>query len=270
MAGVLDSARFRHFLADEFKVSVEDVTAFVLGGHGDTMVPLIRYSTVAGIPLPISSKMGWTSKARHGRDRRAHPRRRRRDRQPAQDRLGLLRAGRRRPSRWPRATCKDKKRVLPCRRHLNGEYGIKGMLCRRADRHRRQGGVERIIEIELSARTGKASTSRSPRWSAWWRPARRSHPTCSAKIKRLGAWVPGEGTRTRRHAIIAALTCGMLGIRPASSKRRSQSNFEYPRISGEGGAEGIRRARLRAASPSSRPRRRKPRREHAAAVRSGW
>ncbi|HJO88599.1 MAG TPA: malate dehydrogenase, partial [Alphaproteobacteria bacterium] len=51
MAGVLDSARFRHFLADEFNVSVEDVTAFVLGGHGDTMVPLVRYSTVAGIPL---------------------------------------------------------------------------------------------------------------------------------------------------------------------------------------------------------------------------
>ena len=64
MAGVLDSARFRHFLADEFNVSVEDVTAFVLGGHGDTMVPLVRYSTVAGIPLPDLIKMGWTTKAR--------------------------------------------------------------------------------------------------------------------------------------------------------------------------------------------------------------
>src|SRR5436190_12583778 len=64
MAGVLDSARFRHFLADEFNVSVEDVTAFVLGGHGDTMVPLTRYSTVAGIPLPDLVKMGWTSQAR--------------------------------------------------------------------------------------------------------------------------------------------------------------------------------------------------------------
>jgi malate dehydrogenase len=62
MAGVLDSARFRYFLAEEFKVSVEDVTAFVLGGHGDTMVPLARYSTVAGIPLPDLVKMGWTSK----------------------------------------------------------------------------------------------------------------------------------------------------------------------------------------------------------------
>src|SRR5579864_1362416 len=64
MAGVLDSARFRYFLADEFKVSVEDVTAFVLGGHGDTMVPLARYSTVAGIPIPDLIKMGWTSQAR--------------------------------------------------------------------------------------------------------------------------------------------------------------------------------------------------------------
>src|SRR5260221_1880879 len=64
MAGVLDSARFRYFLAQEFGVSVEDVTAFVLGGHGDTMVPLIRYSTVAGIPLPDLVKMGWTTKER--------------------------------------------------------------------------------------------------------------------------------------------------------------------------------------------------------------
>src|SRR5271166_5727095 len=64
MAGVLDGSRFRYFLADEFNVSVEDVSAFVLGGHGDSMVPLIRYSTVAGIPLPDLVKMGWTSQAR--------------------------------------------------------------------------------------------------------------------------------------------------------------------------------------------------------------
>src|SRR6187399_761650 len=64
MAGVLDSARFRYFLAEEFNVSVEDVTAFVLGGHGDTMVPMARYSTVAGIPLPDLIKMGWTTQAR--------------------------------------------------------------------------------------------------------------------------------------------------------------------------------------------------------------
>ena len=77
MAGVLDSARFRYFLAEEFKVSVEDVTAFVLGGHGDTMVPLVRYSTVAGIPLPDLVKMGWTTQEQARRDRPAHPRRRR-------------------------------------------------------------------------------------------------------------------------------------------------------------------------------------------------
>src|SRR6202521_635725 len=66
MAGVLDSSRFRYFLADEFNVSVEDVTAFVLGGHGDTMVPLVRYSAVAGIPIPDLIKIGWTSQARIG------------------------------------------------------------------------------------------------------------------------------------------------------------------------------------------------------------
>ena len=94
MAGVLDSARFRYFLAEEFGVSVEDVTAFVLGGHGDSMVPLVRYSTVAGIPLPDLVKMGWTTEEKLQQDRAAHPRRRRRDRQSVEDRLGLLRPGR--------------------------------------------------------------------------------------------------------------------------------------------------------------------------------
>ncbi len=93
MAGVLDSARFRYFLADEFNVSVEDVTAFVLGGHGDDMVPLVRYSTVAGIPLPDLVRDGLDHAGAARCDRPAHARRRRRDRQPAQDRLGLLRAG---------------------------------------------------------------------------------------------------------------------------------------------------------------------------------
>ena len=92
MAGVLDSARFRYFLAEEFNVSVEDVTAFVLGGHGDDMVPLVRYSTVAGIPLPDLVQMGWTTPGQTRRHRRAHPKRGRRDRQPVEDRLRLLRA----------------------------------------------------------------------------------------------------------------------------------------------------------------------------------
>jgi Malate/lactate dehydrogenases len=93
MAGVLDSARLRYFLADEFNVSVEDVSAFVLGGHGDTMVPMARYSTVAGIPLPDLIKMGWTTQGARRRDLQSHPQRRRRDRQSAQDRLGVLCAG---------------------------------------------------------------------------------------------------------------------------------------------------------------------------------
>ena len=93
MAGVLDSSRFRYFLADEFNVSVEDVTAFVLGGHGDTMVPLVRYSTVAGIPLARPRQDGLDLAGADRRDRRPHPQRRRRDRQPAEDRLGVLRAG---------------------------------------------------------------------------------------------------------------------------------------------------------------------------------
>jgi len=93
MAGVLDSARFRYFLAEEFKVSVEDVSAMTLGGHGDDMVPMVRYSTVAGIPLPDLIKMGWTTKGEAGGDRRAHPQGRRRDRRAAEERLGLLCAG---------------------------------------------------------------------------------------------------------------------------------------------------------------------------------
>ena len=104
MAGVLDTARFRHFLAEELGVSVEDVSALVLGGHGDDMVPLVRYSTVAGIPLPDLVKHGLDAAGAARRDRRAHAQGRRRDRRPAEDRLGLLRAGVLRASRWPRAT----------------------------------------------------------------------------------------------------------------------------------------------------------------------
>src|ERR1700680_3155266 len=126
MAGVLDSARFRYFLAQEFGVSVEDVTAFVLGGHGDTMVPLIRYSTVAGIPLPDLVKMGWTSQARIDEivDRTRHG---------GAVTRNLLKTG----SAFyaPAASAvamaesylKDKKRVLPCAAYLNGEYGVKDM-----------------------------------------------------------------------------------------------------------------------------------------------
>src|SRR5438309_11419745 len=126
MAGVLDSARFRYFLAQEFEVSVEDVTAFVLGGHGDTMVPLTRYSAVAGIPLPDLVKMKWTTQARLDEIVQ-------RTRDGGAEIVNLLKSG----SAFyaPAAAAiamaesflRDKKRVLPCAAYLNGEYGIKNL-----------------------------------------------------------------------------------------------------------------------------------------------
>jgi len=154
MAGVLDSSRFRHFLAEEFNVSVEDVTAFVLGGHGDTMVPLARYSTVAGIPLPDLIKMGWTSKEKLEEIIQ-------RTRDGGAEIVKLLKTG----SAYyaPAASAilmadsylKDKKRVLPCAAHLSGQYGVKdmyvGVPCVIGE-----GGIERVIEIELNKTEQKA------------------------------------------------------------------------------------------------------------------
>ena len=137
MAGVLDSSRFRLFLAQEFDVSVEDVTAFVLGGHGDTMVPLTRYSTVAGIPVPDLIKMGWTTQERidaivartaNGGGEIV---------KLLETRQRLLRAGGVSAIAMAEAYLKDKKRVLPCAALLNGEYGIDGPVCRRAGGDRR-------------------------------------------------------------------------------------------------------------------------------------
>jgi len=148
MAGVLDSARFRYFLADEFNVSVEDVTAFVLGGHGDSMVPLIRYSTVAGIPLPDLVKMKWTSQARLDQIVQ-------RTRDGGAEIVNLLKSG----SAYyaPAASAismvetylKDKKRVLPCAAYLNGEYGIKDLYVG-VPAIIGGKGVERIVEIQLN------------------------------------------------------------------------------------------------------------------------
>ena len=123
MAGVLDSARFRHFLAEEFKVSVEDVTAFVLGGHGDTMVPLVKYSTVAGIPVPDLIAMKWTTQQRIDEIVQ-------RTRDGGAEIVGLLKTG---SAYYAPASAgiamaesylKDKKRVLPCAAHLTGQYGV--------------------------------------------------------------------------------------------------------------------------------------------------
>jgi len=149
MAGVLDSARFRYFLADEFNVSVEDVTAFVLGGHGDTMVPLPRYSTVAGIPLPDLVKMGWTTQARVDEIVK-------RTANGGAEIVNLLKTG----SAFyaPAASAiamaesylRDKKRVLPCAAWLNGEYGIKDLYVG-VPVVLGAKGVERIVEIDLSS-----------------------------------------------------------------------------------------------------------------------
>src|SRR6187397_3514474 len=148
MAGVLDSARFRYFLADEFNVSVEDVTAFVLGGHGDTMVPLPRYSTVAGIPLPDLVKMGWTTQARVDEIVK-------RTANGGAEIVNLLKTGSAfyAPAASAIAMAEsyllDKKRVLPCAAWLNGEYGIKDLYVGVPVVIGAK-GVERIVEIELN------------------------------------------------------------------------------------------------------------------------
>jgi malate dehydrogenase len=148
MAGVLDSARFRHFLADEFKVSVEDVTAFVLGGHGDTMVPLVRYSTVAGIPLPDLVKMGWTTQERLDAIVK-------RTRNGGGEIVALLKTGSAfyAPASsaiaMADAYLKDKKRLLPCAAYLSGQYGVSGIYVG-VPVILGAGGVEKIVEIELN------------------------------------------------------------------------------------------------------------------------
>lgn len=148
MGGVLDSSRFSHFLAEEFNVSIKDVNAFVLGGHGDTMVPLIRYSTVAGIPIPDLIKMGWSSQERIDAIIK-------RTREGGAEIVGLLKTG----SAFyaPAAAAitmaesylKDQKRVLPCAAYINGEYGVKDLyvgvpIVIGAN------GVEKIVEIDLN------------------------------------------------------------------------------------------------------------------------
>lgn len=148
MAGVLDSARFRYFLAEEFKVSVEDVTAFVLGGHGDTMVPLPRYSTVGGIPLPDLIKMKWTTQKKLDAIVQ-------RTRDGGAEIVGLLKTGSAfyAPAsaaiQMADAYLKDKRRVLPCAAYLNGEYGIKGLYVGVPCVIGAQ-GVEKVIQINLN------------------------------------------------------------------------------------------------------------------------
>ena len=147
MAGVLDSARLRYFLSEEFNVSVEDVTAFVLGGHGDTMVPLIRYSAVAGIPVPDLIKMGWSTQAKIDAIVQ-------RTRDGGAEIVGLLKTGSAfyAPAssaiQMAEAFLKDKKRVLPCAAWCDGPYGLEGLYVG-VPAVIGAGGVERVVEIEL-------------------------------------------------------------------------------------------------------------------------
>ena len=147
MAGVLDSARFRHFLAEEFNVSVSDVTAFVLGGHGDTMVPLSRYSAVAGIPVPDLVKMGWSSQEKIDQIVQ-------RTRDGGAEIVGLLKTG---SAFYAPASAaiemaesylKDKKKLLPCAAFVDGYYNLKGIYVG-VPVIIGKDGVERIVEIDF-------------------------------------------------------------------------------------------------------------------------
>ncbi|HPD92699.1 MAG: malate dehydrogenase [Rhodobacter sp.] len=149
MAGVLDSARFRHFLASEFNVSMRDVTAFVLGGHGDTMVPLARYSTVAGIPLPDLVQMGWTTQERLDAIIQ-------RTRDGGAEIVGLLKTG---SAFYAPATSaiemaeaylKDQKRLLPCAAYVDGAFGLKGLYVG-VPTIIGAGGIERVVDIKMTA-----------------------------------------------------------------------------------------------------------------------
>ncbi len=149
MAGVLDSGRFRHFLATEFNVSMKDVTAFVLGGHGDTMVPLARYSTVAGIPLPDLVKMGWTTQEKlDGIIQRT--------RDGGAEIVGLLKTGSAfyAPAasaiEMAEAYLKDQKRLLPVAAYVDGAFGLEGMYVG-VPVILGAGGVERLVEIQMTA-----------------------------------------------------------------------------------------------------------------------
>jgi len=148
MAGVLDSARFRYFLAEEFNVSVEDVTAFVLGGHGDTMVPLVRYSAVAGIPVPDLIAMGWSTEEKIAEIVQ-------RTRDGGAEIVGLLKTGSAfyAPAssaiEMADAYLKDKKRLLPCAAYVENAYGLDGMYVG-VPVILGAGGVERIVEITLN------------------------------------------------------------------------------------------------------------------------
>jgi len=175
MAGVLDSARFRYFLAQEMKVSVEDVTAFVLGGHGDSMVPSVRYSAVAGIPLTDLVKMKWISQKKLDEIVQ-------RTRDGGAEIVGLLKTGSAyyAPAssaiQMAESYLKDKKRVLPCAAYLNGQYGVKGIYVGVPVVIGAK-GVEKIVEVKLDANEKKA-------FNASVREVKKLVTVCQALIKK--------------------------------------------------------------------------------------
>ena len=148
MAGVLDSARFSYFLSEEFNVSVKDVQTFVLGGHGDTMVPLVRYSTVGGIPLPDLVDIGWTSQARINEIVQ-------RTRNGGAEIVSLLKTGSAfyAPAasaiRMAESYLRDQRRIIPCAAYLEGQYGLTDIYVG-VPTVIGKNGVERVIEIELN------------------------------------------------------------------------------------------------------------------------
>jgi malate dehydrogenase len=175
MAGVLDSARFRYFLAEEMKVSVEDVTAFVLGGHGDSMVPSVRYSAVAGIPLTDLVKMKWISQKKLDEIVQ-------RTRDGGAEIVGLLKTGSAyyAPAssaiQMAESYLKDKKRVLPCAAYLNGQYGVKGIYVGVPVVIGAK-GVEKVVEVKLDANEKKA-------FNASVREVKKLVTACQALIKK--------------------------------------------------------------------------------------
>ncbi|MED5531394.1 MAG: malate dehydrogenase, partial [Pseudomonadota bacterium] len=144
----LDSARFSYFLSEEFNVSVKDVQTFVLGGHGDTMVPLVRYSTVGGIPLPDLVDIGWTSQAKINEIVQ-------RTRDGGAEIVGLLKTGSAfyAPAasaiRMAESYLRDQRRIIPCAAYLEGQYGLTDIYVG-VPTIIGKNGVERIIEIELN------------------------------------------------------------------------------------------------------------------------
>ncbi len=228
MAGVLDSGRFRHFIAEELDVSVEDVTAFVLGGHGDTMVPVPRYSTVAGIPLPDLVKLGWLSRQRLKEIIQ-------RTRDGGAEIIGLLKTG----SAFyaPAASAiamaesylRDKKRVLPCAAYLNGEYGVRRLYVG-VPAVIGAGGVERIVTLDLTTRErkqfDKSVAAVKGLVDACKRLQRKKKPAAKAATgKRRAAAKPAAKTRTAGQRRAAPKTGSAAKAAtaktPAGGKRRA-------------------------------------------------